>query len=100
MLHIDEKSMVTQNCSSSASISPVSSQRTVPVTLSSGSQNIRINALLEDGSTLSYVNRNVAAALGLKGLKETLNVQVLNGRSEVIDSEHVSVELADTEGRF
>ena len=42
--------------------------RTVPVILKNGERSLKINALLNDASTKSYINADVAAVLGL--LKE------------------------------
>ena len=52
--------------------------RTVPVILKNGSKSMRINALLDDGSTRTYVNEDVADFLGLEGEPVSLNVRLLN----------------------
>ena len=36
--------------------------RTVPVILRNGDRSIKVNALLDDGSTKSYINADVAAS--------------------------------------
>ena len=41
--------------------------RTVPVILKNGERSLKINALLDDASTKSYFNADVAAELGLQG---------------------------------
>ena len=41
--------------------------RTVPVILKNGNKSVHINALLDDGSTISYINEDVAECLGLEG---------------------------------
>ena len=38
--------------------------RTVPVTLKNGSKQVKVHALLDDASIKSYINADVAAALG------------------------------------
>jgi len=40
---------------------------TVPVILKNGNKSMRINAFLDDGSTRSYINEDVAECLGLEG---------------------------------
>ena len=41
--------------------------RTIPVYLSNGNRKIKVSALLDDASTKSYINSDVAAELGLEG---------------------------------
>ena len=45
--------------------------RTVPVILKNGDQSLKVNALLDDASTKTYVNSDVAAQLGLQGKMES-----------------------------
>ena len=52
--------------------------RTIPVIVKSGHKSLRINALLGDGSTRSYINEDVADCLGLEGKPVSLNVRLLN----------------------
>ncbi len=58
------------------------SLRTVPVYLSNGRRHIKVNALLDEASTKTYLNSDVAAELGLHGDAQELTVNVLNGRQE------------------
>jgi len=67
--------------------------RTVPVILRNGSKSLRVNALLDDGSTKTYINSDVAAELGLVGESHHISVSVLNGQCEVFDTMAVDVEL-------
>ena len=53
--------------------------RTIPVILKNGCRRLTVNALLDDASTQTYVNEDVAAELGLNGTFETIKVNVLNG---------------------
>ena len=41
--------------------------RTIPVYLKNGTKRIKVNALLDDASTKTYINSDVAAELGLHG---------------------------------
>ena len=40
---------------------------------------LKVNTLLDDASTKTYVNADVAAELGLQGHPQRVNVGVLNG---------------------
>jgi len=73
--------------------------RTVPVVLRNGMKSVRINALLDDGSTKSYLNEDVANSLGLKGEPVSLSVRMLNDTIANIESRMVSVNLESCDGR-
>ena len=55
------------------------SLRTVPVVLSNGNRKVQVNAMLDDGSTASYVSSAVAAELGVQSPPKHVTVCVLNG---------------------
>ena len=59
--------------------------RTVPVILSNGKNKLVVNALLDDGSTKSYVNSDVAFQLQTHGSVQRIQVGVLNGKTETLD---------------
>ena len=59
---------------------------------------MKINALLDDASTKTYVNADVAAELGLQGRTEKVTVNVLDGQAETFDTKPVSVELMSVTG--
>ena len=71
----------------------VYSFRTVPVILKNEGVEIKVNALLDDASTKTYINADVAHRLGLTGYQETVNVHVLNGGMAKIESASVTVGL-------
>ena len=48
--------------------------RTVPVIVKNGNKKIRINALLDDASTTSYLNADIAVELGLQSKIEKVTV--------------------------
>ena len=52
--------------------------RTVPVYLTSGKRQIKVNACLDDGSSKTYLNSDIAAELKLEGSVNELTVNVLN----------------------
>jgi len=73
--------------------------RTIPVYLSNGSRKIKVNALLDDASTKSYINSDVAAELGLKGQLRRVKVNVLNGQIETFETTPVVCNIESLDGR-
>ena len=61
--------------------------------LSAKGKKIKVNAVLDDASTVSYMNEEVAGALGLSGTYEKVTVNVLNENVETFDSMPVSLIL-------
>ena len=72
--------------------------RTIPVILRNGDRSLKVNALLDDGSTKSYINADVAAELGLQGKTEKVMVNVLNGQVETFESKPVEFQLESMNG--
>jgi len=72
--------------------------RTVPVFLKNGNRRIKVNALLDEASTKTYLNADVAAELGLQGHPESVTVNVLNGQTETFETTPVEVELESLDG--
>eukprot|EP00795_Rhopilema_esculentum_P003688 gene3688-14951_t len=66
----------TMVCSKS-DVKGATALRTIPVVLKNGCRRLKLNALLDDASTQTYVNEDVAAELGLNGTFETIKVNVL-----------------------
>ncbi|XP_053406667.1 uncharacterized protein LOC123558187 [Mercenaria mercenaria] len=64
--------------------------RTVPVIISTEMRTLKINALLDDGSSKTYINEDVAYELGLDGESETVKVNLLNGRTESFSTKTVA----------
>ena len=52
-----------------------------------------MNALLDEASTKTYINADVAAELGLQGQPQKVTVNVLNGQTETFETTPVEVEL-------
>ena len=67
--------------------------QTVPIILKNGNGRLVVNALLDDGSTKTYVNSDIAAELNVKGALERVNIGVLNGRSESLETMPVEFGL-------
>ena len=72
--------------------------RTVPVFLKNGNRRIKVNALLDEASTKTYLNADVAAELGLQGHPQSVTVNVLNGQTETFETTPVEVELESLDG--
>ena len=72
--------------------------RTVPVILRNGNRKLKVNALLDDASTITYINSDVAAELGLQGRTQSMTINVLNGESETFETMPVQCELESCNG--
>ena len=72
--------------------------RTVPVFLKNGNRRIKVNTLLDEASTKTYLNADVAAELGLEGHPKSVTVNVLNGQTETFETTPVEVELESLDG--
>ena len=59
---------------------------------------MQVNALLDDASTKSYINADVAAELGMQGKTEQVTVNVLNGQVETFETQRVNIELESLNG--
>ena len=84
-----QTTMVANNNSQSGYVA----LRTVPVILRNGNRSLKVNALLDEASTKTYLNTDVATQLGLNGRTEDVKVNVLNGQVETFETKSVSVEL-------
>ena len=72
--------------------------RTVPVILKNGNRAIKVNALLDEVSTKTYINADVASELGLQGISRKVTVNVLIGQTETVETMPVDVELESLDG--
>ena len=59
---------------------------------------IAMNALLDDGSTATFLNAKVAAEFGLVGDTQEVRVDMLNGKHATFSSELVTVRLKSPDG--
>ena len=57
-----------------------------------------VNALLDKGSTKSYINSDVAAELGLDGPVETVTVSTMNGNVKKFPTTSVECEVGSIDG--
>ena len=67
--------------------------RTVSIMVKSGDKSIKVNALLDDGITKTYINLDEAAELGLHGKTECVTVNVLNGQIKTFNTKPIEVLL-------
>ena len=77
--------------------------RVIPVTLFGPKGKVKTNALLDEGSTISLLDSDLAKKLGLKGVKSPLNVKWMDASSrQDSDSQIVSLEITgqDASQRF
>lgn len=72
--------------------------RTVPVYLASGGRQAKVNALLDEGSSRSYLNSDVAAELGLEGKPNELTVKVLNDNQKKLNPSIVEFTINSLDG--
>ena len=76
------------------------SLRTIPVVVENNGNKIRINILLDDASTSSYISNEVATELKLIGVKEIKSVGVIGGNIAKLPCQSVKVHLANLKGDF
>ena len=72
--------------------------RAVPVILKNGTRSVQVNALLDDGSTQTYLNTAVATELGLRSEPTTLTISTLNGQVKTFSATAVEVDIASVDG--
>ena len=59
--------------------------RIIPVIVSNAKNKLVVKALLDDGSTKSYVDSDVDFQLGTHGTVQGIQIGVLNGKLETLD---------------
>ena len=72
----------------------------VPVVLRHGDDRIECTAMLDSGSTTSYVREDVVKAVGLTGNLEHLDATVLGGKKVSGAREHVSLSVESVDNAF
>ena len=68
------------------------------MTLKNRNRAIRVNALLGETSTKTYINADVTNELGLSGISWKVTVNVLNGQTKTFETMPVDVELESLDG--
>ena len=89
----------TMTPSDAAQTSGTIALRTIPVHLKNGTKRIKVNAILDDASTKTYINSDVAAELGLQGQLKQVNVSVLNGHIETFETTPVECIIESLDGK-
>lgn len=72
--------------------------RTVPVIVKNMARSVKVNASLDDASTKTYINTDMAAELALQGKSQRVTVNVLNGQIEIFETTPVSFKLSNLTG--
>lgn len=70
----------------------------MPVIITNGNRSLHVNGLLDDASTKTYINADIAAELGLQGTTERVTVNALNGQVETFDTSLIDIELKSVNG--
>ena len=73
--------------------------RTVPILMENGSKSLIINALLDDGSTQTYLNADIAAKLALHGEIWKSKVNVINETVATFETALVEFTLRSMNGQ-
>ena len=72
--------------------------RTVPVLVSANGHQLKINAILDDGSTKTYIDEDIAEELGMRNEYENVTVTTLNGKSENFQTISVNFNVMSLDG--
>ena len=67
--------------------------------IKNGNRKLQLNALLDDASTKTYINIDVAAELGLQGCLWKVNMSVLNGKVETFETSPVECVIESLDGK-
>jgi len=73
--------------------------RIIPVYLKNGNKKLKVNALLDDASTKTYLNTDVAAELDFQGEVQKINVSVFNGQVETFETLPVECVIESLDGK-
>ena len=67
--------------------------------IKNGCRRLIVNALLDDASTKSYINSDVAAEIGLQGKVRNVTVNVLNEKMSTFETMPVEFALESLDGK-
>ena len=95
-----ERSHTTMERKEETSRAHFTALRTVPVRVKNGNRSIVVNALLDDASTKTYLNADIAAELKLVGETRRITVNVLNGQMDSFETMPVEFELESLDGKI
>lgn len=74
--------------------------RTILVWVKAQGKKVEVNATLDDASNESFLNEEVARALGLKECYQTVKVHVLNNSVETFQTMPLKIEIKSVNGQF
>ncbi|XP_065639456.1 uncharacterized protein LOC136072233 [Hydra vulgaris] len=74
------------------------SLKTAPVILRNGNKKVVVNALLDNGSTKTCLNSDVADELSLQGKTEKVTVNMINGKIDSFETMPVEFQLESLNG--
>ena len=75
------------------------SLRTVPVWIKANGKKVKVNAVLDCASTGTFLNEEIAIALGLQSAYERVTVRVLNETVESFDTMPLEITLESVDGQ-
>ena len=73
---------------------------TIPVWVKAEGRKVKVNAILDDASNESFLDEEVAGALGLKESYQTIKVLVLNNSVETFQTMPLKIEIESVNGQF
>ena len=73
---------------------------TIPAILKNSNRQIEVNAQLDNASTRTYLNSDVATQLGQQGEYQRVSVNALSGRVEAFETMPVGLEVESVDGQF
>ncbi len=76
------------------------SLRTVPVWIKGNGRKIKVNAVLDDASNETFMNEELAGALGLSAAWKSVQVHALNSSVETFKSMLLQVQVESVDGQF
>ena len=95
---LDARTHTTTLVTAPLSIPKIVALRTVPVYVTNGARRVKVNALLDEASSKSYLNSDVPAELRLEGSPHELIVNVLNGHHTALDTSLVEFVINGLDG--
>ena len=90
--NVNEEQTQNNSCGIAVSL------RTIPIILKKGNRKVKVNALLDDGSTKSYINNDVANELNLHGRSEVITVGTLGANSRTFQTREVTFDIESVDG--
>ena len=76
------------------------SLQTVLLLMNTNGRKVKINAILDDTSNKTFLNKEVAGVLGLQEPFQKVEVHVLNDTVETFQSMPLKIEIESVDGRF